>query len=205
MLPGIEIPTSRSVFLKMGGIVPLGAIVMGKGAKKHQRGENAQPLIDHWVNLSILLLWLISSLQILIYYDNRWRLLLKQFICWIFTLACLCAQRQGGLFQGGGVTIKMSQLRLHSSSFHEQCSGSGALGFHGCDSGSGALFFHGSGSSSGFCSYLHINILIVLVCLKLIMENKLNQVHKIWRIYSTKKEISEKTTITGSNDSENSS
>jgi len=40
------------VFLKVGGIAPLGAILTGKGAKKiqgankHQGGENAQPLID---------------------------------------------------------------------------------------------------------------------------------------------------------------
>ena len=33
--------------------------------------------------------------------------------------------------------------------------------------GSGALFCHGSGSSSDFYSFSHINILIVLVCLKL--------------------------------------
>jgi len=43
----------RTVFLKLGGIAPLGAILMNKGAKKskgaikHQGGENAQPLIDH--------------------------------------------------------------------------------------------------------------------------------------------------------------
>ena len=49
----------------------------------------------------------------------------------------------------------MSQLRLRSSSFHE----------HG--SSSGALSFHDSGSSSGFYSFSHINVLIVLVCLKL--------------------------------------
>jgi len=45
------------VFLKVGGIAPLGAILMGKGAKKnkgddsgakqHQGGENAQRLIGH--------------------------------------------------------------------------------------------------------------------------------------------------------------
>jgi len=50
--------------------------------------------------------------------------------------------------QGCGAVMKMTQLRLRSSSFHK----------HG--SSSGALFFsqHGSGSSSGFCSFLHINI-----------------------------------------------
>ena len=61
----------------------------------------------------------------------------------------------------------MSQLRLRSSSFHEHGSSSGGLGFHECGSSSGALFFHDSGSTSGFYSFLHINILIVLVCLKL--------------------------------------
>jgi len=61
----------------------------------------------------------------------------------------------------------MSQLRLRSCAFHEHGSSSGALSFHECGSGSGALFFHDSGSSSGFYSFSHINILIVLVCLKL--------------------------------------
>jgi len=137
------------------------------GAKKHQRGENAQPLIDDWVNFSMLLLWLVGSLQILIYHDNRWRLFLKQFMCWIFTLDRLCARLQCGLFQGWGTVVKLSQLRLRTCSFHEHGSSSGALGFHQCGSGSGALFFHGSDSSTGFYSFSHINILIVLVCLKL--------------------------------------
>jgi len=55
--------------------------------------------------------------------------------------------------------------QLRSSSLHKHGSGysSGALGFHECGSGSGALFYHGS----GFCSLSHINILILLVCLKL--------------------------------------
>jgi len=71
-------------------IDPFWAILMGKGVKKpkgairgktqkHKMGENVQPLIDHWVNFSSLLLWLVSFLHILIYYDNN-RLLLKQFI-----------------------------------------------------------------------------------------------------------------------------
>jgi len=47
---------SKPVFLKVGGIAPLGAILMDKGVKKKQRGQqggkktprgpNAQPLID---------------------------------------------------------------------------------------------------------------------------------------------------------------
>jgi len=58
------VPSSRPVFLKVGVIAPLGAILNGKGAKKqrgakktkgghdrgakqHKGGENAQPLIDH--------------------------------------------------------------------------------------------------------------------------------------------------------------
>jgi len=61
----------------------------------------------------------------------------------------------------------MSQLRLRTSSFHENGSSSGALGFHECGYGSGALFFNDSGSISGIYSFSHINILIVLVCLKL--------------------------------------
>jgi len=51
--------------------------------------------------------------------------------------------------------------------FHEHGSSTGALGFYECGFSSGALFLHGSGSSSGFCSFSHINILIVLVCLNL--------------------------------------
>jgi len=58
-----------------------------------------------------------TSLQILIYYDNRWSLLLKQVICWIFTLDRLCARLQCGLFQGCGAVVKMSQLQLRSSYF----------------------------------------------------------------------------------------
>jgi len=49
----------------------------------------------------------------------------------------------------------------------EHCSRSAALGFHECGSGSSALFFHGSGPNFGFCSFSHINILIVLVFIKL--------------------------------------
>jgi len=94
-------------------------------------------------------------LQILIYYDNRWNLLLKQFICWNFTLDRLRAWLQCGLFQDCGAVAKMSQLRPWFSYFHE----------HG--SSSGALLFHGSSSSAGSCSFSHRNILIVLVCRKL--------------------------------------
>ena len=168
---------SRSVFLKVGGRAPLGAILRVKwakktkgdrGAKQHKGSENAQALIDYWVYFSNLILWLVSFLQILIYYANRWRLLLKQFICLIFTLDRLCVRLQCGLFQGCGAVVKMTQLRLRNYSFHEHVSGSSswALGFHECGSGSGALFFHGSGSRSGFWSFSH-NILIVLGCLKL--------------------------------------
>jgi len=83
----------------------------------------------------------------------------------IFTLHGLCSQLQYGLFQGCGAVVKMTQLPLRSSSFHEY--GSGALAFHECCSGYGALFHHGSGFSSGFWSFLHIYILIFLVCLNL--------------------------------------
>jgi len=56
-------------------------------------------------------------LQILIYYDNRWMLMVKQFTCWIFTLDRLCARLRFELFQDRGAVVKMSQLRLRSSSF----------------------------------------------------------------------------------------
>jgi len=124
-----------------------------RGAKKH---KGAKVLND---------LWLVSFSQILIYYDNCWRLLLKHSICWILTLDCICARVQGGLFHVCGAVVEMTQFWLRSSSFHEHGSSSGAPGFDECGSGSGALFFHGS--SSGFCSFSHINILIVIVCLKL--------------------------------------
>ena len=109
------------------------------GTKQHKAGENAQPLIDHRVNFSTLQLCLLSFLQILIYYDNyRWRLLLKKFICWIFTLDCLCDQLPVWIFQGCRAVVKMTQLQPRSSSFHEHdsSSDSGALGFHECSSGS---------------------------------------------------------------------
>jgi len=57
----------------------IGAILTGKWAKKQKRNgeakqnkgdENAQQLINHWVNFSSLLLRLVSFLQILIYYDR---------------------------------------------------------------------------------------------------------------------------------------
>jgi len=40
----------------------------GRGAKQHKVGEMAQPLIDHWVAFSsLLVVWLVSFLQILFY------------------------------------------------------------------------------------------------------------------------------------------
>jgi len=61
------------------------------------------------------------------------------------------------IIQSYRTVVKMTQLQLRSSSFHEHGSSSGALGFHECGfgSGSGAFFFHGSGS--GFCSFSQIN------------------------------------------------
>jgi len=56
------------------------------------------------------------------------------------------------IIQGCEAVVKMTQLRLRSSSFHEHDSSSGVFGFHECD--------------SGFCSFSHINILIVSVFLK---------------------------------------
>jgi len=112
-----------------------------RGAKKHKGGESAQRLIDRWVNFSSLLLWIVSFLQISIYYDNCWRLLLKQFISWLFTLVCLCTQVHCGLFHGCGAIVKMTELWLWSSSFHEHGSSPGALGFDKCGCGSGALLF----------------------------------------------------------------
>jgi len=52
----------------MGRIVPVVGDFKGQGGdmgeEQHKGGENAQPLIDHWVNFSSLLLWFVSFLQI---------------------------------------------------------------------------------------------------------------------------------------------
>ena len=78
-----------SVVVKVGWIAPLGANLRGKGAikpkgeiggKLHKGGKYAQPLINRWVNFNSLALWHVSFLQILIYYDIHWSLLLNQFI-----------------------------------------------------------------------------------------------------------------------------
>ena len=69
--------------------------------------------------------------------------------------------------QGCRAVVKMTQLRLLSSSFYEHGSGfsSGALGFHECGSGSGALFFHSVAPASVRFNTLIFSI--ALVCLKL--------------------------------------
>jgi len=74
-------------FSKWGESPPWGRFWWVRGRKK-QRGRKCSPLIDHWVNVSSLLLWLVSFLQIIIYYDNnRWRLLISnlsvEFVLWI--------------------------------------------------------------------------------------------------------------------------
>ena len=70
--------------------------------------------------------------------------------------------RESFTFRAPEQVAKMTQLWLRSS-FHD--SSYGALGFHECDSGSGsrAFLFH----VSGFCTFSHIKILNVLVCLNL--------------------------------------
>jgi len=114
----------------------------------------------------------------------------------------------------------MTQLRLRSSSFHEHGSGSssGALGFHECDSVSGSLIFQASGSSSVFCSFSHINIFNCLGVHQVEWKmnynkyTKLKEYTKLFKYFnlvifyqqrSYHEEINEKTTITGSDDSEN--
>jgi len=59
--------------------------------------------------------------------------------------------------QGCGDVIKMTQLQLQSSSFHEHGSGSssGALGFMSVAPVPELSLFNGS--SSGFCSFSHTN------------------------------------------------
>jgi len=79
--------STGTVVLKVGGIDPLGAILRDKGAiegKRIQTWRNCSTTNRSLSNFSNLELWHVSFLQILIYYDNRWRLLLKQFIRQIF-------------------------------------------------------------------------------------------------------------------------
>jgi len=87
-----------------------------------------------------------------------------------FTLDHLRARLQFGVFQGCGAVVKMIQLRLRSSPFHERGSSSGVFGFHEC--------------GSGFCSFSHIDILIVSASSSSV-ENELNQVHKTKKICQT--------------------
>jgi len=62
------------------------AILIAKGAKNTKGaigGRNntkGAKVLDHWVNFSSQLSWLVGFLQMLIYYDDRLRLLLKLFI-----------------------------------------------------------------------------------------------------------------------------
>jgi len=154
-------------FSKWAGSPP---ILMDKGAKKPKGvigGENAQPLIDDWVNFSILLLWLVSSLQISIYYDNCWRLFLKQFICWTFTLDRLCAQQRVDYFRAAEPSQK----------YHN--SGSGTLLFMNVAPVPDLMvlmsvapapelsFFMTQAPAPDSIRFHTFNILIVLVCLKL--------------------------------------
>jgi len=59
-----------------------------------------------------------------------------------FSLDCICARVQGGLFHGCGAVAKMTQLRLWSSSFHEHVSRSGALFFMGPGPVPASVRFH---------------------------------------------------------------
>ena len=119
-----------------------------KGAIGGRNNTKGAKMLDHWVNFTSLLSWLVSFLQMIIYYDNRLRLLLKLFIfeilLWIVDRQR--ARLQCGLFQGTGAVVKMTQLRLRSSSSHEHDSSSGAFDFHEC--------------GAGFRSFSHIYILI---------------------------------------------
>ena len=96
-----------------------------------------------------------------------------------FSLDCMCAWVQGGLFQGCRAVVKMTQLRFWSSSFHEHVSRSQALGFGQC--GSGALFCMGrSPAPASVC--FHTLILKLLWYASSWMQSELNQVHKTKRI-----------------------
>jgi len=101
------------VFLKVGENTKGG----DRGAKKHQRGANAQLLIDHWVNFGTLLLTLARFLQILSYYDNRWKLLLKQlsveFLLWV-----VCVPRYSvGYFRAPELSFSMAQAPAPALAF----------------------------------------------------------------------------------------
>jgi len=71
-------PHSFETTLNWGG--DWGRFWWTRGRNNTNGDENARSLIDHWVNFSSLPLWLVSFLQMLVYYDNRLRLLLKQFL-----------------------------------------------------------------------------------------------------------------------------
>ena len=77
---------------------------------------------------------------------------------------------QYGCEQGCGAVVKMTQLRLRSSSFHEHGSGSssGALGFHECVSAPAPeLSFFMAPAPTRVSVHFHKLIFsIVLVCLK---------------------------------------
>ena len=139
--PQVAHPWCRPVFCQSGRNLSLGGDFDRQGAKHHKGIENAQPIIDHWVNSRILLLWLVSFLQILTYHDNSLEVVAKAiYLLNFYSGSSMCP---------AAVWI-ISGLR---SSFHEHGSISGALSFQECH--------------SGFCSFSHIYILIVLVCLKL--------------------------------------
>jgi len=89
-------------FSKWAKLLPSGTILRskgtkknkggGRGAKQHKGGENPQPLIDHWVNFSRLLLWLDKL-------HNRWRLLLKQLsVKFLFLIVYVPGYREDYLF-----------------------------------------------------------------------------------------------------------
>ena len=143
------------------------------GAKQHQGGENAQPLIDQLVNFSSLLLRLVSFLQVLIYCDNRWRLMLKQCICKIFPCICptavwiisgLRSRRKNDAAPAPELFFSWTWPQLRSS-----CVSWVWLRIR-------SSVFHGSGS----CVCFHT--LPLSWCASNWIENELNQVHITTRI-----------------------
>ena len=154
---------SNPVVLKVGRIAPWGRFWWARGETTQTGTKMLDQIIDHSVNFSSLLLWLVSFLQMLVYYDNRLRLLLNNLsikfysgsstypaTVWIFS--GLRSRRKNDTAPAPQLFFSWTWLQLRSSSFHEHGSRSGAFGFHEC--------------GSGFYSFSYINILIVSVFLK---------------------------------------
>ena len=142
------------MFLKVGGIAPMGAILMGRGAKKHQGGDNAQLLksiieltsVSYYYDLlDSSKLWFIISLEFVAKANYLLNFYSGSSICpaTVWIISGLRSRRKNVTAPIPELFFSWTLLQLRSSSFHEHGSSSAALGFH--ERGSGILYFHGSG------------------------------------------------------------